>query len=81
MAWMPPVGDTKKSIAASSVKIPVGVRFCFNIGYPLKLALEAGYAFNFNAFFDKDNYNLATQAYDLLDVKRKGVFVNLGLVF
>lgn len=62
----------------SYIRVPVGLRFSFNIGYPLRLALEAGYAFNFGVGGDT---KIIEQTCDYMGAKRKGAFVKLGLIF
>ncbi len=65
-------------ILGSTVRVPIGLRLSFNIGYPLKLAVEAGYAPRFGF---GDDYKIVKQTCELMKAKRDGVFVNLGLIF
>ena len=73
-----PSDDGGKMPLGSAVRIPLGLRFSFNMGYPVRLALEAGYAFNFGI---GDDYKIVKQACDYLGAKRNGAFINLGLTF
>lgn len=66
------------SPSSISLRVPVGLRFCFNIHYPFKLALEAGWAFRFGG---GDGYKTVNRAMESMDMKRDGLFVNLGFVF
>lgn len=70
--------SNSKSILGSSIRVPIGVRFSFNIGYPLRLALEAGYS---PAFGFGDDHKIVKQTCDIMGAKRNSVFVNLGLTF
>lgn len=71
--------DTESSmIVGSAIRVPIGLRFSFNIGYPLKFAVEAGYSLNFGI---GDDYKLVKQSCEYLNAKRKGAFVNVGLIF
>lgn len=70
--------DGDKMPLGSAVRIPLGLRFSFNMGYPVRLALEVGYAFNFGI---GDDYKIVKQACDYLGAKRNGAFINLGLTF
>lgn len=63
---------------ASSVRVPIGVRFSFNIAYPLKFILEGGYALRWG--FGKDS-KIIEQACEYLDAKRDGLFINAGFIF
>lgn len=69
--------DTK-IVTGCAVKIPVGLRLSFNIGYPVKIFVEGGYAPKFG--FGED-YKIVKQACNFLNVKQSNVFVNLGLMF
>lgn len=62
----------------SFIRIPVGLRFSFNIGYPLRFAVEAGYAFNFGVGGD---HKIIEQTCDYMSAKRKGFFAKVGLIF
>ena len=63
---------------ASSLRIPIGVRFSFNIAYPLKFILEGGYSLRWGF---GDNYKIINQACEYLDAKRDGIFINAGFIF
>ena len=77
MAFMPKA-DGVESPFGNSVRIPIGVRFSFNIAYPVKFILEGGYALRFG--FGED-YKIIKQACEYLGAKRDGVFINAGFVF
>lgn len=70
--------DDAAMIWGSSVRVPIGLRLSFNIGYPVKLVVEGGYAARFGF---GDEYKIVKQTCDLMKAKRDGVFVNLGLIF
>ena len=67
-----------KNPYGSFVRVPIGLRFSFNIGYPLRLAIEGGYALNYGI---GGKHKVITQTCDLMGAKRKGFFLNLGLIF
>lgn len=62
----------------SSIRVPIGVRFCFNIAYPVKFVLEGGYSLKWG--FGED-FKIIKQACEFLDAKRDGVFINAGFIF
>lgn len=70
--------DTGGIIWGSAIRVPVGLRFSFNIAYPFKVVLEAGYApyFGFG-----DDYEIVKATNKYLDVKRDGFFLNAGFIF
>lgn len=70
--------DIKGIIWGSSVRVPVGLRFSFNIGYPVKIVLEAGYA---PCFGFGNDYKIVKATNKLLDLKRDGIFLNAGFIF
>lgn len=63
------------------VRAPVGLRLSFNTGYPVKLTLEAGWAFNFALNKKSHPYKNLEWAMKYLSTKRDGVYLNLGLIF
>ena len=77
MSFMPKVEGLINPFA-SNVRVPVGVRFSFNIAYPLKFVLEGGYSLNWGF---GNNYKIIKQACEYLDAKRDGLFINAGFIF
>lgn len=71
-------GKQAKTIYGNFLHVPVGLRFSFNIGYPTRLAIEAGWAFN--VAFD-NNAKGIKEAMKTFGGKRDGIFINLGLTF
>lgn len=63
---------------ASSVRLPIGMRFSFNIAYPVKFILEGGYSLKWG--FGGD-YKIIKQACEYLGAKRDGLFINAGFIF
>lgn len=69
----------KKHIpVASMIRVPIGIRFSINMGYPTKFILEGGYAVNWGT---GRNYKVVKQACDYLNVKLNGIFLNAGFIF
>ncbi|MDE5652666.1 MAG: hypothetical protein K2I48_04250 [Muribaculaceae bacterium] len=74
--------ENTKTIYGLAVRAPIGVRFSANIGYPLRLVLEAGYALNFGLHEDgKSDYEVVDNSMKLMGAHRDGIFLNLGLIF
>lgn len=67
-----------KTPVGFAARVPIGIRFSFNIAYPLKFILEGGYALNFNMGRDG---KMVKEACDFLNVKREGIFINAGFIF
>lgn len=63
---------------ANTLRVPIGVRFSFNIGYPTRLFLEGGYAAR--AGFG-DDYKIVKDAEKYIGAKRDGIFLNVGIQF
>lgn len=61
-----------------SLRLPLGVRCSLNIGYPVRIYLEAGYAFRFGL---GRNAKFVESSCDYLGAKRGGVFASLGFSF
>lgn len=69
----------KKHIpVASMIRVPIGIRFSINMGYPTKFILEGGYAVNWGT---GRNYKIVKRACDYLNVKQNGIFLNAGFIF
>ncbi|MCH5230856.1 MAG: hypothetical protein J1F43_03590 [Muribaculaceae bacterium] len=77
MAIMPKVEGSNTPLG-SSVRIPIGIRFSFNVAYPVKFILEGGYTLKWG--FGTD-YQKIKQACEYLDAKRDGLFINAGFIF
>lgn len=77
MSFMPKVEGITTPFA-SNIRVPIGVRFSFNIVYPLKFILEGGYSLNWGF---GNNYKIIKQACEYLDAKRDGLFINAGFIF
>ncbi len=73
-------GDTKDSSMpmGSALRVPVGLRLAANVAYPVRIILDAGYAFNVG--FGED-YDIIKQTNKFMGVKRNGLFINLGVAF
>lgn len=67
-----------KTPVGFAVRVPIGIRFSFNIAYPLKFILESGYVLNLNMGREG---KMVKEACDFLKVKRDGVFINTGFIF
>ncbi|MCH5242159.1 MAG: hypothetical protein J1F67_07015 [Muribaculaceae bacterium] len=67
-----------KTPVGFAARVPIGIRFSFNIAYPVKFLVEGGYAFNFNMGRDG---KMVKEACDFLNAKRDGVFINAGFIF
>lgn len=63
---------------ASSIRVPIGVRFSFNIAYPVKFILEGGYSLKWGF---GDDYRIIKQASEYLNARRDGFFINAGFIF
>lgn len=63
------------------LRAPIGLRFSFNTGYPVKLTLEAGWAFNFALNQKSQNCKNLEWAMKYLSSKRNGIYLNLGFIF
>ncbi|MDE5842490.1 MAG: hypothetical protein K2H35_01990 [Muribaculaceae bacterium] len=72
------VSGAEKAVLGSSIRIPVGVRFSFNIAYPFKLVVEAGYA---PCFGFGDDYKIIKATNKYIGAKRDGIFINAGFMF
>lgn len=71
-----------KDITGVSVRVPVGLRVNFNLGYKFQISIGGGWAYNHGIKDDKDfykSYHPVQQACDILGAKRQGVFINAGL--
>lgn len=69
-----------RDITGTFVRIPVGLRFNINLVYPVRLSIEAGYAFRFRVG-DREKAHFTTDACDIMGVKRDGIFLGAGLYF
>lgn len=70
--------ENELGIVATAFRFPLGLRFSFNLKYPVKIALEGGYNFNFPL---GKNGKIVKQSLDYMGAKRDGIFVNLGFIF
>lgn len=76
--------DDVKSLKADYVRVPAGLRININIVYPLRLALEAGYALSYKLDYDSeksDKVNFVDNALKERGAKRDGYFLSAGLSF
>ena len=71
-------GGDDHTLVGSSLRVPVGVRLSFNIGYPTRIFVGGGYAFNCGM---GDNGKIVKKALKCMDTDRGGVFLNFGFTF
>lgn len=67
-----------ETIYGNNIRIPIGLRLSFNMGYPTKLVIEGGYAFNWAI---DHNAKAIKESLKSMDAHRDGIFVNLGFLF
>lgn len=67
-----------ETVFGSAIRIPIGLRLSFNMGYPTKLFLEGGYAVNLGLGNDA---KIVKQSLKYMNARRDGIFLNLGFMF
>lgn len=71
--------DTSKPLVGSAVRAPIGLRVSCNVGYPVRFFVEAGMAPRFE--IKTNDQKIITEAMNYQNMKRDGIFLNLGFMF